>query len=109
VGLDFLCSSRGCRSIRREEAESLAMGKPFPEVSRIRRADDVYRWMLHHKAARLLRTDEEFVMYGASTPTSYFIIPLLLAPASMQSALDIYERSVMCAVLMIARVSTAYG
>src|SRR5260370_39085333 len=29
--------------------ESFARGKPFQETSRVRRADGVYRWMLHHK------------------------------------------------------------
>ena len=29
--------------------ESFAKGKPFEETSRVRRADGVYRWMLHRK------------------------------------------------------------
>jgi PAS domain S-box-containing protein len=31
----------------RNMRESFAMGKPFQETSRVRRADGVYRWMLH--------------------------------------------------------------
>src|ERR1700692_1862828 len=33
----------------RNMRESFARGKPFQETSRVRRADGVYRWMLHHK------------------------------------------------------------
>jgi PAS domain S-box-containing protein len=32
--------------------ESFAKGKPFEETSRVRRADGVYRWMLHRKVPR---------------------------------------------------------
>ena len=32
--------------------ESFAKGKPFQETSRVRRADGVYRWMLHRKVPR---------------------------------------------------------
>ena len=56
--------------------ESFANGrKPFQETSRIRRADGVCRWMLHHKEGSLLRTDEKFVPVRASTPTSPFHHP----------------------------------
>src|ERR1700735_2461754 len=34
----------------RNMRESYARGKPFQETSRVRRADGVYRWMLHLKA-----------------------------------------------------------
>src|SRR3984885_10864999 len=33
----------------RSMRESFATGKPFQEKSRVRRADGVYRWMLHRK------------------------------------------------------------
>ena len=79
--------------------ESFAKGRPFQETSRIRRVDGVCRWMLHHKVASLLRTDEEFVLYGgehSNQPGSSSV--LLVAPASMQPALETYQRSVVCAV-----------
>jgi len=31
--------------------QSIATGKPFEEIARLRRADGEYRWMLHHKVA----------------------------------------------------------
>src|SRR5215471_15764664 len=33
--------------------ESLATGEPFLHEARVRRADGEYRWMLHHKVARV--------------------------------------------------------
>jgi len=56
--------------------ESFAKGrKPFQETSRIRRADGVCRWMLHHKEASLLRTDEKFVpVRGRALQPARFII-----------------------------------
>src|SRR5271155_2250854 len=78
--------------------ESPASGEPLLHEARVLRADGEYRWMLRHKVALLLRTDEEFVMYGgehSNQPGSSSV--LLLAPASMQPALDAYQRSVVCA------------
>jgi PAS domain-containing protein len=43
--------------------ESLASGEPLLHEARILRADGEYRWMLSHKVALLLRTDEEFVRF----------------------------------------------
>jgi PAS domain S-box-containing protein len=44
--------------------DSLASGEPLLHEAHVLRADGEYRWMLHHKVAALLRTDEEFVLYG---------------------------------------------
>jgi PAS domain S-box-containing protein len=46
--------------------ESFANGKPFQETSRVRRADGVYRWMLHHKVPMLDGGGSILKWYGSS-------------------------------------------
>jgi len=59
----------------------------------------------------LLRTDEEFVLYRGEYSNQPGSPPvLLLAPASMQPALETYQRSVVCAVPDdCSSLRTAYG
>ena len=47
--------------------ESFARGKPFQETSRVRRADGVYRWMLHQKVPMFDRDGNIIKWYGSST------------------------------------------
>jgi PAS domain S-box-containing protein len=46
--------------------ESFVRGKPFQETSRVRRADGVYRWMLHHKVPMFDRDGNIVKWYGSS-------------------------------------------
>ena len=46
--------------------ESFAKGKPFEETSRVRRADGVYRWMLHRKVPRFDRDGKLIKWHGSS-------------------------------------------
>src|ERR1700678_2848562 len=46
--------------------ESFARGKPFQETSRVRRADGVYRWMLHLKVPAFDRDGNIVKWYGSS-------------------------------------------
>jgi PAS domain S-box-containing protein len=46
--------------------ESFTRGKPFQETSRVRRADGVYRWMLHHKAPLFDQDGNIIKWYGSS-------------------------------------------
>ena len=46
--------------------ESFAKGKPFQETSRVRRADGVYRWMLHQKAPMFDGDGNIIKWYGSS-------------------------------------------
>jgi PAS domain S-box-containing protein len=50
----------------RKMHESFARGEPFQETSRVRRADGVYRWMLHLKAP--LRNSDGIIVkwFGSS-------------------------------------------
>ena len=47
--------------------ESLAMGERFEETSRVRRADGVYRWMLHQKVPSFARDGNIVKWLGSST------------------------------------------
>jgi PAS domain S-box-containing protein len=47
--------------------ESFANGKPFQETSRVRRADGVYRWMLHQKVPIFDEDVHIIKWYGSST------------------------------------------
>ena len=46
--------------------ESFASCKAFQETSRVRRADGVYRWMLHHKVPMFDRDGNVIKWYGSS-------------------------------------------
>ena len=46
--------------------ESFAKGEPFQETSRVRRADGVYRWMLHFKVPAFDRDGNIVKWYGSS-------------------------------------------
>ena len=46
--------------------ESFAKGKPFQEISRVRRADGVYRWMLHRKVPRFDGDGKLIKWHGSS-------------------------------------------
>jgi PAS domain S-box-containing protein len=46
--------------------ESFAKGKPFQETSRVRRADGVYRWMLHRKVPRFDGDGKLIKWHGSS-------------------------------------------
>src|SRR3984885_5287234 len=46
--------------------ESFAKGKPFQEASRVRRADGVYRWMLHRKLPRFDGDGKLIKWHGSS-------------------------------------------
>jgi PAS domain S-box-containing protein len=46
--------------------ESSAKGKPFQETSRVRRADGVYRWMLHRKVPRFDGDGKLIKWHGSS-------------------------------------------
>ena len=46
--------------------ESFAKGKPFEETSRVRRADGVYRWMLHRKVPRFDGDGKLIKWHGSS-------------------------------------------
>jgi PAS domain S-box-containing protein len=46
--------------------ESFAKGKPFEETSRVRRADGVYRWMLHRKVPRRDEGGNVIKWFGSS-------------------------------------------
>src|SRR5580698_8618292 len=46
--------------------ESFAKGQPFQETSRVRRADGVYRWMLHQKVPRFDRDGKIIKWHGSS-------------------------------------------
>ena len=46
--------------------ESFAKGKPFQETSRLRRADGVYRWMLHRKVPRFDGDGKLIKWHGSS-------------------------------------------
>ena len=46
--------------------ESFAKGKPFQERSRVRRADGVYRWMLHRKVPRFDADGKLIKWHGSS-------------------------------------------
>ena len=46
--------------------ESFAKGEPFQETSRVRRADGVYRWMLHQKVPTFDRDGNIVKWYGSS-------------------------------------------
>ena len=46
--------------------ESFAKGEPFQETSRVRRADGVYRWMLHEKVPRFNRDGKIIKWHGSS-------------------------------------------
>ncbi len=46
--------------------ESFAKGKPFQETSRVRRADGVYRWMLHQKVPIFDGVGNIIKWYGSS-------------------------------------------
>ena len=46
--------------------ESFAKGKPFHETSRVRRADGVYRWMLHRKVPRFDGDGKLIKWHGSS-------------------------------------------
>jgi PAS domain S-box-containing protein len=50
--------------------ESFARGKPFQEISRVRRADGVYCWMLHHKVPMFDRDGNIIKWYGSSIDIS---------------------------------------
>jgi hypothetical protein len=47
--------------------EAFAKGEPFEETSRVRRADGVYRWMLHRKVPRLNVDGNIIKWFGSST------------------------------------------
>jgi PAS domain S-box-containing protein len=47
--------------------ESFAKGQPFEETSRVRRADGVYRWMLHRKVPRRNVDGNVIKWFGSST------------------------------------------
>ena len=46
--------------------DSFAEGRPFQETSRVRRADGVYRWMLHNEVPRLDRDGTIIKWHGSS-------------------------------------------
>ena len=46
--------------------ESFAKGEPFEETSRVRRADGVYRWMLHRKVPRRDEVGNVIKWFGSS-------------------------------------------
>ena len=46
--------------------ESFAKGKPFQDTSRVRRADGVYRWMLHRKVPRFDGDGKLIKWHGSS-------------------------------------------
>jgi PAS domain S-box-containing protein len=46
--------------------ESFAKGEPFEETSRVRRADGVYRWMLHRKVPRRNEDGNVIKWFGSS-------------------------------------------
>ena len=50
----------------RSMRESFAKEEPFQETSRVRRADGVYRWMLHQKAPMFDRDGKVIKWYGSS-------------------------------------------
>jgi PAS domain S-box-containing protein len=50
----------------RNMRESFAMGKPFQVTSRVRRADGVYRWMLHLKVPAFDRDGNIVKWFGSS-------------------------------------------
>jgi PAS domain S-box-containing protein len=50
----------------RSMRESFAKGQPFQETSRVRRADGVYRWMLHQKVPRFDRDGKIIKWHGSS-------------------------------------------
>jgi PAS domain S-box-containing protein len=50
----------------RKMRESFAKGKPFQEASRVRRADGVYRWMLHQKSPKFDQDGNIIKWYGSS-------------------------------------------
>jgi PAS domain S-box-containing protein len=53
-------------SLVQKMRESFARGKPFQETSRVRRADGVYRWMLHQKAPMFDSDGNIIKWYGSS-------------------------------------------
>src|SRR5580692_11196146 len=50
----------------RNMRESFAKIEPFQETSRVRRADGVYRWMLHQKVPMFGRDGNIIKWYGSS-------------------------------------------
>jgi PAS domain S-box-containing protein len=58
--------------------ESFAKGKSFQGISRVRRDDGVYRWMLHRKVPRFDGDGKLIKWHGSSWPTRSFVPVRLL-------------------------------